>query len=398
MKEINTPKEHDGYIYTITSVKEHSAMECPQSCWHLKHNEECYYADDFRKHNIAHDKGVFNCIEIVVNVKNVGHFEDWFVGPEDIKMVDSEGFIYEGYIPSCEELFMPRMSRNRTAYLPGTQTNYIQFFPSLPGKTYIKYFRVDIHHKAYKYYMSDDETEPLEGIKNQVQSAEDIDIMDEQKQRELNYKLDNARRSLNYIKKEIFELLNNDITSSEKTKLENHIRSDFYSIKLDLEEGDTSAFQEMKDNVVALEEDYNLKLKEKEKEDIYKREKIKKIEDLLQLTPRQFEEYVAQLFEALGYKVEITPLSNDKGSDIIMYKDDMKYVVQCKRYKGTVGSPEIQTFIGSMTHYNADKGFYVTTGMFSFEAENMASKHPIKLINRTELVNMIIKVFQSSHN
>ena len=73
-----------------------------------------------------------------------------------------------------------------------------------------------------------------------------------------------------------------------------------------------------------------------------------------------------------------------------MYKDDVKYVIQCKRYKGTVGSPDIQKFIGALDHSKADKGIFVTTGMFSFEAENMAKEHPIILVNRITLAKMII--------
>lgn len=49
MKEINIPKEHDGYIYTITSVEEESVMRCPETCYRIRNGEECYYADDFRE-------------------------------------------------------------------------------------------------------------------------------------------------------------------------------------------------------------------------------------------------------------------------------------------------------------------------------------------------------------
>ena len=344
------------------------------------------------KKNIELINGVFHCIEIVVNVKNVGHFEDWCIGEGDIQMIDSDGYVYNGHVSNCKQLIQPRISGPGTKYLSGTQTNYIQFFTSLPKGTYIKYFRVDIHNKAFKFYMSDDVGEPLENVKSQVESQEGMKFKEEQSRVDISYALDNARRSLNYIKKHIFERLNNDLTLSEKTKLENRIRSDLYSLKLELKMSDNSEFQKMIEDVKSLEEDYKRQLQAKENEDRDNRDRIKRIEGLLQLSPRQFEEYVAQLYEAMGYKVEVTPLSNDKGTDIIMYKDGVKYAVQCKRYKGTVGSPEIQAFIGSMTHYNADKGFFVTTGMFSFEAENMASKHPIKLVNRFDLVNMIIKV------
>ena len=110
----------------------------------------------------------------------------------------------------------------------------------------------------------------------------------------------------------------------------------------------------------------------------------------MELSPRDFELYIGSLFQHLGYIIEVTPYVNDKGLDIIMEKDGVKYGVQCKRYKGTVGSPDIQTFLGALSHAKADKGFFVTTGMFSFEAEKMAAEHPVQLINRIDLAKLIL--------
>ena len=64
-------------------------------------------------------------------------------------------------------------------------------------------------------------------------------------------------------------------------------------------------------------------------------------------------------------------------------------------YDFTIGSPDIQTFIGALSHANADKGFFVTTGMFSFEAEKMAIKHPIQLINRIDLAKLILEALNN---
>ena len=56
----------------------------------------------------------------------------------------------------------------------------------------------------------------------------------------------------------------------------------------------------------------------------------------------------------------------------------------------------IQKFIGAIDHSKADKGIFVTTGMFSFEAEKMASEHPIILINRIDLGKLIMKELSRS--
>src|SRR5204862_4797648 len=54
------------------------------------------------------------------------------------------------------------------------------------------------------------------------------------------------------------------------------------------------------------------------------------------LTPRQFEEVVAELLDRQGYEVTLTPASKDGGKDIYAAKNDMLgsflYLVECKKY------------------------------------------------------------------
>lgn len=385
MSDINVPKQHDGYIYTITSVKVNSSRKCPSTCYRLRHDDECYHANDFRHAGIVLNKGEFLCVEIVVNVKNVGNHKDWVIGSEDIKMIDNEGYVYEGYVPNCDEFKQPRLSVSGTVLEPGTQTNYIEFFPILPEGLRIHSFIVDIHHKKFKVNLSDEpiEIEELCAQLDDINNAEDDNIQDRQ------YEINQAKYSINRIKTLIYERMNNILTTTEKTKLENRINTEFFSLLLEIESKGSPAFTSLVDEVKQLQQQYQQQLRSIRDGEKGRIDLAKKIEECQSLTPQEFEEYVGQLFEALGYAVEVTPLVNDKGTDIIMYKDGVKYVVQCKRYKGTVGSPEIQTFLGSMTHYNADKGYFVTTGMFSFEAEKIAAQHPIILFNKIDLAKLI---------
>ena len=50
----------------------------------------------------------------------------------------------------------------------------------------------------------------------------------------------------------------------------------------------------------------------------------------------EFEEEVARVFELNGYKTKVTKKSGDGGIDIIMYKNNYKYAVQCKHYQDEV--------------------------------------------------------------
>ena len=398
MSDIGQPQKHDGYVYTIISYEEHSQHACPSTCPYVSNNAECFYENTFKDNHIDHTDNVFHCVETIVNVRNTGEYEDWVLGPEDIRLVDNEGFVYEGHIPECKLLRDPRMIGRGSFFMRGTQSNYIEFFPTLPEGAHVKCFLVDVHNKRFVVRATDEQDD--EGLlEEQFGMEEDAaENAASQDNNNLKWDLENARRSINRIKTQIYERTHNTLTSSEITKLENRIRSDFYSLLLDLESKNLPEFQELMEEVKSLEDDYKQQVDILEGEEQAKRDVALKIEELQQLTPREFEEYIAQLFEALGYWVETTPLVNDKGTDIIMFKDNTKYAVQCKRYKGTVGSPEIQTFLGSMTHYNADKGYFVTTGMFSFDAENLAKQHPITLLNKIDLAQLITEVLEKKQS
>jgi restriction system protein len=54
------------------------------------------------------------------------------------------------------------------------------------------------------------------------------------------------------------------------------------------------------------------------------------------LTPREFEQLSAELFQRQGYQVTITPQTRDGGKDLYLAKADgfgsFLYIVECKRY------------------------------------------------------------------
>ncbi|MDE6436926.1 MAG: restriction endonuclease, partial [Muribaculaceae bacterium] len=174
------------------------------------------------------------------------------------------------------------------------------------------------------------------------------------------------------------------------------ISNELYNLELDLGARSESDFDGIKEEVQVVRKKYLDELSLLNERDSDRLVLSKRVEDLLELSPREFEHYVGELFFNLGFEVEVTPYSNDQGIDIIMFKGHEKYGVQCKRYKGSVGSPDIQNFIGALDHLKADKGIFVTTGSFTFEAEKMASQHPIQLINRVDLANLIMESLKSA--
>ena len=111
---------------------------------------------------------------------------------------------------------------------------------------------------------------------------------------------------------------------------------------------------------------------------------------MYELTPREFEEWTADLFSCMGYeKVTLTPQSNDKGIDVLAVKNGLKIAIQCKKFKGVVGSPDVQAFLGAMQNAEVDKGFIITTGTFSIAAEKSTINMPIELYDKISLSNLI---------
>lgn len=387
MREINVPKEHDGYIYTIKSLDEDCVMECPKTCWRVGSDSDCSYFDELRKNSGYKICGnVINCIRVVFNVKNVGIKEDWYVGPEDAILIDNEGFSYRGIL-ICENFQGERDSGRGVKFMPGTQVNYAQLFPMLPKDTSISSIRVDIHHKSVDFNMSDKKND-IEIMR--MKQNPNYELMQEPNYEDIKYDIESFKRRVNSIKTEIYSYSNNILTSSERVKLENKIRNNIYSTSVDMEGKLQKPYNDIRCELAMAGDELNTAVKKKSEIYAQKTSIEKKVDELLELTPREFEEYVGQLYKNLGFHSEVTQYSNDKGVDVILFKDSVKYVIQCKRYKGTVGSPDIQKFIGAMEHAKADRGIFVTTGMFSFEAEKMASEHPIELVNRITLSKLIL--------
>ncbi len=116
------------------------------------------------------------------------------------------------------------------------------------------------------------------------------------------------------------------------------------------------------------------------------------------LDPHRFEEYIGEIFHALGYQVQIMPFTGDGGKDLIVSKNNKKYLVECKRYKreSPVGRPLIQQFLGAITEEKADGGYFVTTSRFTQGMDDYVQNKPIILIDGDYLEQLVDSVFPES--
>lgn len=123
------------------------------------------------------------------------------------------------------------------------------------------------------------------------------------------------------------------------------------------------------------------------------------LETIARCSPTFFEHLVLDLLHAMGYGADRSALqrvggSGDGGIDGIISLDRLgleKVYVQAKRWQGSVGSPEIQKFIGSLSLEGASKGVFITTSAFTRDALESAQRaRGVVLVNGTRLANLMI--------
>lgn len=126
------------------------------------------------------------------------------------------------------------------------------------------------------------------------------------------------------------------------------------------------------------------------------------LEKIKSCTPEFFERLVVELLVKMGYGGSIADAGNavgksgDGGIDGIIKEDPLGLNViylQAKCWQDTtVGSPEIQKFIGALASRGASKGVFITTSKFSQQARACIPAHlNIILIDGKELAKYAIE-------
>lgn len=140
-------------------------------------------------------------------------------------------------------------------------------------------------------------------------------------------------------------------------------------------------------------------------EDSYLKLRAALADDLLErlkaCSPSFFERLVVDLLVAMGYGGSLADAgqaigrSGDGGIDGIIKEDKLGLDVVCiqaKRWKETVGRPDVQGFAGSMEGFRARKGVMLTTSAFSKEAQEYVTRieRKIVLIDGRQLAQLMI--------
>jgi division/cell wall cluster transcriptional repressor MraZ len=104
-----------------------------------------------------------------------------------------------------------------------------------------------------------------------------------------------------------------------------------------------------------------------------------------QLTPRQFEEFVAELYSRQGFEVVLTPETRDGGVDLYVVEHTaygrLLTVVDCKRLRPDrpVGVELVRTLLGTIKIKDASAGVIATTSRFTKDALAEGAKFPFRV-------------------
>lgn len=116
------------------------------------------------------------------------------------------------------------------------------------------------------------------------------------------------------------------------------------------------------------------------------------------ITPREFEEVVAELLAGFGWQVSLTPPSKDGGYDILAVSKDgsgleSSWIVECKRYdpdRMKVGVEIARGLYGVKSFMGVSNALLVTTSSFTGGAELFAgARYNIQLADRDKVLEWV---------
>jgi restriction system protein len=107
--------------------------------------------------------------------------------------------------------------------------------------------------------------------------------------------------------------------------------------------------------------------------------------DIFRLSPRKYEELIAELLSDMGYDVTLTKATRDGGKDILASMKtecgDILCLVEAKRYRHDrkIGVSLVRALYGTLCDFKATSGMLVTTSSYSADAQAFQQNHQYQL-------------------
>lgn len=112
--------------------------------------------------------------------------------------------------------------------------------------------------------------------------------------------------------------------------------------------------------------------------------------NLLDLSPKEFEAFIQNLFAKMGFDTKLYQASGDGGIDCVAYDPHPitggKFIVQAKLYTRTVAPTHVRDLWGTVQHEGATKGIMITTSGYGPDSYKFAGGKPLNLIDGSGLL------------
>ncbi len=118
------------------------------------------------------------------------------------------------------------------------------------------------------------------------------------------------------------------------------------------------------------------------------------------LDPYDFQDLVAAILRAMGYRAVSSPPGRDRGIDIVAHPDALGFErprikVQVKHRKNSTSGPEMRSFLGALRA--GDNGLFVSTGGFTNDAKTEAGQahEPVTILDRDGFIKLMLEHYEA---
>ena len=106
---------------------------------------------------------------------------------------------------------------------------------------------------------------------------------------------------------------------------------------------------------------------------------------------KQFEVYMGRFFIYQGNRVTFTKAGGDYGADLVIERDGVRTVVQCRQRKENTGVDGVQAVNSAKEVYHATRALIVSTSEFTKSALNLAKIHNVECWDGRQLLEELYK-------
>ena len=106
----------------------------------------------------------------------------------------------------------------------------------------------------------------------------------------------------------------------------------------------------------------------------------------------EFEKAISNLYQKLKYKVTLTKGTGDGGVDLILEKNNIITIVQCKAHKNPVGPAPVIELWGVKDDFKATSAIFIAYAGVTSGAYDFARNKKLEIIDVNKLIEMSIEV------